>query len=188
MFSQIVDFGVFPSTLPLREATTGVERQSWPQGYFYPHSPHGERPTRATATSGAEPIPIRALRKEGDLHWVRLRLPRYRISIHALRKEGDLLLSNDMSRHGDFYPRPPQGGRLPFLPSITLRFIFLSTPSARRATADRWYIIHAIPISIHALRKEGDKVIEFLLAIKTVFLSTPSARRATRVVRVVAGM
>ena len=34
-----------------------------------------------------------------------------------------------------FYPRPPQGGR-PLLSHISLRnFIFLSTPSARRATA-----------------------------------------------------
>ena len=57
---------------------------------------------------------------------------------------------------------------------------FLSTPSARRATA-------AIPeyywrklISIHALREEGDGG-DYLLTGK-LFLSTPSARRATVVV------
>ena len=56
------------------------------------------------------------------------------ISIHALREEGDLHL-------------------LGFMP---IRWIFLSTPSARRAT---WLLISGwgtMTISIHALREEGD--------------------------------
>ena len=36
------------------------------------------------------------------------------------------------------------------------------------------------PISIHALREEGDMQALFLLDDRTQFLSTPSARRATR--------
>ena len=82
----------------------------------------------------------------------------------------------------DFYPRPPRGGRRFFaqivkplklisihalreegdvirLPTSIMRDIFLSTPSARRATG----IIIGCPegqkISIHALREEGDFVI-----------------------------
>ena len=80
----------------------------------------------------------------------------------------------------NFYPRPPHGGRL----TITGRYwqtseflstpssrratcahgpvsfspIFLSTPSARRATlAPESYSV-AGPISIHALREEGDVI------------------------------
>ena len=124
----------------------------------------------------------------------------------------------------NFYPRPPRGGRrcgaacfhLPDMISIHAlreegdrvrvagefpRQEFLSTPSARRATAidvsgqiGRQISIHALreegdlsasyyytfsKISIHALREEGDQ--EQLLAEinRRRFLSTPSARRAT---------
>ena len=56
------------------------------------------------------------------------------ISIHALREEGD----------------PP-------VPVFRLlRLLFLSTPSARRATWSRWRGCGSNGISIHALREEGD--------------------------------
>ena len=57
--------------------------------------------------------------------------------------------------------------------------IFLSTPSARRATVE--IIIPQIvqKISIHALRKEGDLFSQILSCRMPEFLSTPSARRAT---------
>ena len=81
--------------------------------------------------------------------------------------------------------------------------IFLSTPSARRATdalptlSTAWMIsIHALReegdsgsgssaadsynISIHALREEGDTINQLRQAFQIQFLSTPSARRATR--------
>ena len=81
--------------------------------------------------------------------------------------------------------------------------LFLSTPSARRATfcggsgGSGWPIsIHAlreegdayepfhlrekIEISIHALREEGDLNPEQCEVLLHEFLSTPSARRATR--------
>ena len=62
-------------------------------------------------------------------------------------------------RTTDFYPRPPRGGRRPPAPqSAGNTGLFLSTPSARRATGSY---------------REGDTNI-------TQFLSTPSARRATR--------
>ena len=56
------------------------------------------------------------------------------ISIHALREEGDMPTFTALRWILNFYPRPPRGGR-PNLPTTGVkRKIFLSTPSARRAT------------------------------------------------------
>ena len=127
----------------------------------------------------------------------------HEISIHALREEGDFtsVKLNSYSRH--FYPRPPRGGR-PFYASVRIKLskIFLSTPSARRATyIDMYYFFvpnHFYPrpprggrphislvcpicwvISIHALREEGDDRVDDHKVRLFLFLSTPSARRAT---------
>ena len=101
-------------------------------------------------------ISIHALREEGD-HCNRLLQIFISISIHALREEGDTSLSRLRHDMADFYPRPPRGGRLPVrstsaktrtisihalreegdpmrLSSSAPRRLFLSTPSARRAT------------------------------------------------------
>ena len=59
------------------------------------------------------------------------------------------------------------------------RSLFLSTPSARRATAQKAAIVAVCRISIHALREEGDLGDENISALDLKFLSTPSARRAT---------
>ena len=83
--------------------------------------------------------------------------PPREISIHALREEGDDVL--------------PVWCRLWGL--------FLSTPSARRATVAREALISSAMISIHALREEGDMQQGFCATQNTIFLSTPSARRAT---------
>ena len=102
------------------------------------------------------------------------------ISIHALREEGDGLATIVK----------------------LLNALFLSTPSARRATfrvsrqsGSKRISIHALreegdekqlykrknspEISIHALREEGDALPVRRTAFQLVFLSTPSARRAT---------
>ena len=82
---------------------------------------------------------------------------------------------------GNFYPRPPRGGRLTWATDWRPSTIFLSTPSARRATlGDSYYQEHK-EISIHALREEGDLIRFADGEITTLFLSTPSARRATAV-------
>ena len=101
------------------------------------------------------------------------------ISIHALREEGDLtavcnvssvtgFLSTPSARRAtstpnsvrccctNFYPRPPRGGRRSRLDAVPPAGIFLSTPSARRATPQRHGTGGHHPISIHALREEGD--------------------------------
>ena len=57
--------------------------------------------------------------------------------------------------------------------------IFLSTPSARRATGRLEINAYKIDISIHALREEGDPASVGHAAAVSLFLSTPSARRAT---------
>ena len=78
------------------------------------------------------------------------------ISIHALREEGDGLVADIGDVLGHFYPRPPRGGRLGWaLPNPSTR-LFLSTPSARRATTERKEQTMKRDISIHALREEGD--------------------------------
>ena len=80
-----------------------------------------------------------------------------RNSIHALREEGD---SNTA------YQRAVED-------------IFLSTPSARRATNYKMLKKMSNVISIHALREEGDLQMMSGLLSNLAFLSTPSARRAT---------
>ena len=146
---------LFLSTPSARRATAcSVWRQT---GFinFYPRPPRGGRrppapvsctariflstpsARRATGSAGVgrsiELISIHALREEGD-HSRRHGTGLQAISIHALREEGDLLPSDLPRNGGNFYPRPPRGGR-PELPKLS----------------SDW-----IKISIHALREEGD--------------------------------
>ena len=101
----------------------------------------------------------------------------------------------------NFYPRPPRGGRPVDPLMFTVVPLFLSTPSARRATCLLTLYGSKEGISIHALREEGDgnvpcrrwrsiyfyprpprggrRGIIFMHDEYTIFLSTPSARRAT---------
>ena len=78
-----------------------------------------------------------------------------------------------------FYPRPPRGGRRASRCPGSCPQIFLSTPSARRATWITSKRCSRLSISIHALREEGDLLKDFILDNAHQFLSTPSARRAT---------
>ena len=102
------------------------------------------------------------------------------ISIHALREEGDQGGASTPSGAQDFYPRPPRGGRLlgQFL-QHRHQGLFLSTPSARRATSTSISVAFAFfrflstPSARRATFKRRQDV------KLTIFLSTPSARRAT---------
>ena len=93
----------------------------------------GDKTARKTKAINLDfyPRPPRGGRHSIRSHWQCVD----RISIHALREEGDDNRMGEKSGHSDFYPRPPRGGR----PKTTLvrghRLRFLSTPSARRATA-----------------------------------------------------
>ena len=101
------------------------------------------------------------------------------ISIHALREEGDGAPHPAGARTQHFYPRPPRGGRRSRNSSFGKSKVFLSTPSARRATTRGLRRSCRGPISIHALREEGDAYTAECMEALKVFLSTPSARRAT---------
>ena len=81
---------------------------------FYPRPPRGGRPCDGQHGAG-----------------------RRAISIHALREEGDSSLSRCCTAFRNFYPRPPRGGRLVVAPFSIVFCVFLSTPSARRATPTR---------------------------------------------------
>ena len=61
-----------------------------------------------------------------------------------------------------FYPRPPRGGRLMHFLIWRTFMLFLSTPSARRATVAAETPKPAKKISIHALREEGDRFDNYL--------------------------
>ena len=102
-------------------------------------------------------ISIHALREEGDLRRLCGQGREACISIHALREEGDTRKYCPGTTPADFYPRPPRGGR----PTVTQQprgtSIFLSTPSARRATGKLVTSSTFEAISIHALREEGDQ-------------------------------
>ena len=79
------------------------------------------------------------------------------ISIHALREEGDLWDALRDAARDNFYPRPPRGGRRERYAENKAAYQFLSTPSARRATGPAGAPPRTLPISIHALREEGDR-------------------------------
>ncbi len=79
-------------------------------------------------------ISIHALREEGDPIRA-MPLLVVIISIHALREEGDTGVTAETAE----------------------AILFLSTPSARRATPDGDSCKRNIEISIHALREEGDQ-------------------------------
>ena len=168
----------FLSTPSARRATSGRCPRPRPDRYFYPRPPRGGRQSRPTRLSGCPyfyPRPPRGGRLSVSEMQSRidkfLSTPSARratlcnidhgqpptISIHALREEGDLLNADLSLVVGDFYPRPPRGGR--------------RCDHCLEAT-DAWISIHAlreegdakmakvdgahIKISIHALREEGD--------------------------------
>ena len=170
----------FLSTPSARRATTISEKGAETDKFL--STPSARRAThRYCCYHDGEPISIHALREEGDGFWPKSFTCILKISIHALREEGDPVRQ-----------RIRLTGRL-----------FLSTPSARRATGQLFVercarhviSIHAlreegdietqaverlgIVISIHALREEGDLIQSANLDDAILFLSTPSARRAT---------
>ena len=79
----------------------------------------------------------------------------------------------------DFYPRPPRGGRQNSVPLSTVMVLFLSTPSARRATArdgqGRRLHLYFYPRP----PRGGRRIPMMMFGVASLFLSTPSARRAT---------
>ena len=124
------------------------------------------------------------------------------ISIHALREEGDVFHGACNVILCNFYPRPPRGGRLGRLGGLVgygaisihalreegdgrvcsgrvMALLFLSTPSARRATAGA-HQAHLLQQHFYPRPPRGGRLkTEESAKWGELFLSTPSARRAT---------
>ena len=128
-------------------------------------------------------ISIHALREEGDDEGpdVTLSADKF-LSTPSARRATTPVFSVAYSA-ANFYPRPPRGGRRDFHESqifvieISIHALreegdryfmglfnflkkFLSTPSARRATANGALERANFRISIHALREEGDPLVK----------------------------
>ena len=150
------------------------------QNNFYPRPPRGGRLKRSRFSLAGIVISIHALREEGDCVVVIIQWKNANFYPRPPRggRRRQMCYNNDVE---NFYPRPPRGGRPPepqdsgrasTISIHALReegdsscgarggavWVFLSTPSARRATV-----------------LKHPKTIK-----KKQFLSTPSARRATR--------
>ena len=145
----ILDGLLFLSTPSARRATSSSFTSKFTSEFL--STPSARRATRGdSGFDTSVKISIHALREEGDLPTVP-RFPSWAISIHALREEGDF--------HHQHSP--------------ALSVIFLSTPSARRAT-DQWHSALQIKeISIHALREEGDLVTFADTSIRLYFYPRP---------------
>ena len=127
----------------------------FPAGFL--STPSARRATSRRLCAGTgQAISIHALREEGDdffsflcysctdfyprpprggrLSAERTSVTSIPISIHALREEGDAAGTDGAQDQKHFYPRPPRGGRHISLVYPQKTALFLSTPSARRAT------------------------------------------------------
>ena len=151
----------FLSTPSARRATSSTNRSGAGARDFYPRPPRGGRLSAVQVLDMVLNISIHALREEGDVD-LAAAIDRIHISIHALREEGDPWQTRRFNHDVHFYPRPPRGGRRPDARSVVYSVCisihalreegdvedlpeewtdetFLSTPSARRATCQRFY-------------------------------------------------
>ena len=150
-------------------------------------TPSARRATGSPRSSSpATTISIHALREEGDLPPRNWHTRNNIISIHALREEGDVCGRSTTGPSWRFLSTPSARRATAFQLVTGRYFTFLSTPSARRATAVTQQAVYTPVISIHALREEGDHCAIAVLAQTFQFLSTPSARRATHLAAAVA--
>ena len=105
--------------------------------YFYPRPPRGGRRAFPQHIAGQGPgISIHALREEGDRERIAGGLHVLVISIHALREEGDAALLDKLMQADmiSIHALREEGDRCCTAPRPACKR-FLSTPSARRATA-----------------------------------------------------
>ena len=125
------------------------------RSYFYPRPPRGGRHQIRFQERLTTDISIHALREEGDGHDLGAGQG-VLISIHALREEGDGCACNYQWPILRFLSTPSARRATGGIVCILIAIEFLSTPSARRATHPREQKRRCRPISIHALREEGD--------------------------------
>ena len=100
------------------------------------------------------------------------------ISIHALREEGDGAAPHGKQSGRNFYPRPPRGGRLPLMDGAdTLRDFYPRPPRGGRRGIRDMTVLERLFLSTPSARRATVSVVD--LDETAEFLSTPSARRAT---------
>ena len=129
---------------------------------FYPRPPRGGRHLTDDVIAQVWAISIHALREEGDSAKKYNSAEAAAISIHALREEGD----------GDYFGLPTNIGNIsihalreegdltPLLFLLVFFFLFLSTPSARRATAKterKHPAFVSLYTSLHKLQRDACK-------------------------------
>ncbi len=147
--------------------------------YFYPRPPRGGRQGDARQVCKRDLISIHALREEGDFGGIGGSIDFCNFYPRPPRGGRPAGGTPPPGAVQYFYPRPPRGGRRQTQQSRSSPKKFLSTPSARRATAAGPEAPGSGGISIHALREEGDIHYTTGRVLSQEFLSTPSARRAT---------
>ena len=165
-------------------------------------TPSTRRATRLPGGLGRVPdISIHALREEGDKAGEPVTIPINDFYPRPPRGGRPFALASHILVT-DFYPRPPRGGRPVALPNEPgNRFIsihalreegdvkgwlratevtrFLSTPSARRATARSALSAQVVRDFYPRPPRGGRRILPCFFPPKIIFLSTPSARRAT---------
>ena len=123
--------------------------------YFYPRPPRGGRRNTAYQRAVTDIFLSTPSARRATAQYSAVYVD-VTISIHALREEGDMGLIPPFCTMSHFYPRPPRGGRPEITAAVSSASVFLSTPSARRATPVYVPANVVFQISIHALREEGD--------------------------------
>ena len=103
-----------------------------------------------------------------------------KISIHALREEGDADYTGKSTAEVQFLSTPSarRATWQRYAPPTGCRYFYPRPPRGGRLLFDGLSALKRL-ISIHALREEGDLVAFCTVVVVRGFLSTPSARRAT---------
>ena len=148
--------------------------------YFYPRPPRGGRQLRFVVhCQGSLFLSTPSARRA--THPCRGAIPAGSISIHALREEGDRATARRYPFSGDFYPRPPRGGRRSSPPPghRWSRYFYPRPPRGGRRLRSLSNLLSHLQ-NFYPRPPRGGR--HFLTEDEDVingFLSTPSARRAT---------
>ena len=196
----------FLSTPSARRATR-LDRSEYIGGYnFYPRPPRGGRRDVLLRAAAHSSISIHALREEGDAGSSCGASCRSRFLSTPSARRATGLPGRSAGRPDNFYPRPPRGGRqvcraeapagqiisihalreegdTSAAENLAVAGVFLSTPSARRATRVRNQP-HRRKDNFYPRPPRGGRHCRDCQRNHTWrFLSTPSARRATAALR-----
>ena len=147
----------FLSTPSARRATLCFPAALPAVAHFYPRPPRGGRPTIWAVTFITAAISIHALREEGDLDLAAFVVVLAQFLSTPSARRATRLVVRCCCVPDHFYPRPPRGGRL--LLAGLFRVGFPISIHALREEGDlrEGLALGQLDISIHALREEGDR-------------------------------